>query len=1166
MNLSLLLALAQSAASCCHRYNLCQALVAAPFLVLGVTAPTYHASAQTIPIPDATLGAESSQVYSLDGVTYRLEGGATRGVSLFHSFLDFNVAENLQIYFESPAGIDNIFSRITGTTVSELFGVLGVDGKANLFLMNPNGFLFGPNFRLDVEGSFVVTTADAMEFSEDEYFDAKNTDLNLPILTVNPTALLYSPSTSMPTIEVEGSITVREGQDLSLLGGDVVISGGRVSAPGGDVSVGGLDTFGRIDIGSSSDRINFAFPDGLVRSNVILSNQAEIDVSSSGGGSISIYAQNLHLSDLSRLTAGIQPGATTGDSQAGNIEINVAEETVLDGAVALNRRTGIYNLVGSRGEGQAGNIIIRTGSLSIVNGAELNASASTQSRGNAGEIIIIARDAVEFEGGSGQGIGFASSRALSRVDSEATGQAGSISINSGSLLVANGALLSTTTFSQSDAGDITINARESVVFSGSGPDNFGGLYSQVTSGSTGHGRTINIDAQSISITNGSVLNFSIAGQGNGGQINLRASDFVLVDGVSPNGRVLSSLIAQTEGSGNAGHLTITTDNLIIDNGGQVSTATDRLNSTGNGGHVNIIASGSVVVRGESLIFRQLTPASEVVQGRHLSRLTTRTEGNGVAGDLLISARSLSIEEGAQVSSGNNKNGALGAAGDINIIATELVNISGASLSTEDGLSFLSRLTSRTLGIGRAGDLVINSRQLLIQDGAQVSSGTLGNSSGNAGNMSITASDEVRVQGGAAAGRDVSRLTSRTAGTGQAGNFSIDTKDLLVEMGGQISAGTFGFGSGGILSINATESIGLSGFFVQPDGEIIVSRIATRTQGIGSAGELIIDTQDLTLEDGSQISADTFFGDGRGGSLTVNASNSIVLSGVSPSGFRGGLLLRTFGEGSSGNLTVTSTNLTIENGAQIAANGQNLGDAGNIFITLEEALNAENGLITTSAQQSSGGQISIEADAIRLNNSDIRTEVNSGINRGGDITLTANSILAFGDSDILAFARDGQGGNITLNTRAFFGENYQPAPPGTDPLTLDGNDRVDINASGAVSGVVTLPDVSFIENSLTALPDTVVDTDQLIAGSCIARTDAGGSFIVSGRGGLPDRPSDTFTAPYSTGSVQPLPADGAAAVEDSSTAGWQPGDPIVEPEGLFQLPDGRLVISQRCATE
>jgi hypothetical protein len=51
---------------------------------------------------------------------------------------------------------------------------------------------------------------------------------------------------------------------------------------------------------------------------------------------------------------------------------------------------------------------------------------------------------------------------------------------------------------------------------------------------------------------------------------------------------------------------------------------------------------------------------------------------------------------------------------------------------------------------------------------------------------------------------------------------------------------------------------------------------------------------------------------------------------------------------------------------------------------------------------------------------------------------------------LAFARDGRGGDITLNTPAFFGESYRPAPKGTDPNTLENNNQVDVNATGLLS--------------------------------------------------------------------------------------------------------------------
>jgi large exoprotein involved in heme utilization and adhesion len=74
----------------------------------------------------------------------------------------------------------------------------------------------------------------------------------------------------------------------------------------------------------------------------------------------------------------------------------------------------------------------------------------------------------------------------------------------------------------------------------------------------------------------------------------------------------------------------------------------------------------------------------------------------------------------------------------------------------------------------------------------------------------------------------------------------------------------------------------------------------------------------------------------------------------------------------------------------------------------------------------------------------------------------------------------------LKTPTFFGYRYLPTPRSTDPATLDHNNRVDINASGAFTGIITLPDSSFVQNSLTSLPTNVIDTSNLIANSCIAR--------------------------------------------------------------------------------
>lgn len=113
-------------------------------------------------VPDDTLGDESPVVIpgEIDGAAAELiEAGAMRESNLFHSFLEFDVGEGQRVYFASPLGIESILSRVTGANPSNIFGTLGVAGAADLFLVNPNGIVFGENATLDIPGSFYGTTA-----------------------------------------------------------------------------------------------------------------------------------------------------------------------------------------------------------------------------------------------------------------------------------------------------------------------------------------------------------------------------------------------------------------------------------------------------------------------------------------------------------------------------------------------------------------------------------------------------------------------------------------------------------------------------------------------------------------------------------------------------------------------------------------------------------------------------------------------------------------------------------------------------------------------------------------------------------------------------------------------------------------------------------------------
>ncbi|MEQ8957190.1 MAG: filamentous hemagglutinin N-terminal domain-containing protein, partial [Coleofasciculus sp. C2-GNP5-27] len=177
-----------------------------PWVVSLWTTPTF---AQVI--PDSTLGVEGSVVtpdvmiqgFSAD----QIDGGAIRGTNLFHSFSEFNVGEGQRVYFANPMGIDNILSRVTGTDISDILGTLGVNGGANLFLINPNGFIFGKNAQLDVQGAFVASTAEEWVFENGTEFSATNPQAP-PLLTINLTPGLQYGSNHQGAIASSGRLAV----------------------------------------------------------------------------------------------------------------------------------------------------------------------------------------------------------------------------------------------------------------------------------------------------------------------------------------------------------------------------------------------------------------------------------------------------------------------------------------------------------------------------------------------------------------------------------------------------------------------------------------------------------------------------------------------------------------------------------------------------------------------------------------------------------------------------------------------------------------------------------------------------------------------------------------------------------------------------------------------
>ncbi|MDZ8140334.1 MAG: filamentous hemagglutinin N-terminal domain-containing protein, partial [Nostoc sp. DedQUE04] len=530
--------------------------------------------------PDNSLGAEASQLNQnvlINGALGdKVNGGAIRKSNLFHSFSEFNIQDGQRVYFANPTGIENILTRVTGGNASNIFGTLGVDGAANLFLINPSGILFGENALLDVQGSFVGTTANGVQFGNQGIFSATNPQAP-PLLTVNPSALFFNQinqsagiqnnSVASAGIDPAGSnalgLRVGDGKSLLLVGGNVSMDGGRLNAYGGRVELGGLAAPGNVALGIDGDNLSLIFPENLGRTSVSLTNQAGIYVTGRGGGNITVNARNLEIIGGTILTAGIGQGLGTPETVAGDITLNAtAEIKVAGGSI-------VRNLVRLGSQGNGGNIFIDSGSFSLSDRALL--STSTYGQGNAGNVTVRALDAVDL----------ANADIFSTVEAGGIGKGGNININAATLSLTDGAQLQTITREASDtqpagrgdAGNVNVNVTDTVNISGEKNGFQSKIGSSVGTGTVGNGGNITIESSSFSLKDGAELSASTYGQGNAGNVNVNVTDTVNISG-EKNG--FTSAIGSFVGTGtvgNGGNITIDSGSFSLSDRAQLVAST-----------------------------------------------------------------------------------------------------------------------------------------------------------------------------------------------------------------------------------------------------------------------------------------------------------------------------------------------------------------------------------------------------------------------------------------------------------------------------------------------------------------------------------------------------------------------------------------------------------------
>jgi filamentous hemagglutinin family protein len=676
---------------------------------------------------------------------FEINGGSTRGGNLFHSFKDFSVPIGSEAFFNNAPDVVNILNRVTGGNISSIDGLIRANGSANLFLINPAGIVFGEGARLNIGGSFYGSTANSILFPNGREFSATNLE-NQPILTVNaPIGLNFRDNPG--DIEIRTSnLTVKSGQNLTLLGGDLnLTNSARIFAPGANVELGAVSKNGVINL---DDNFRLNFTNKIALADVFLDGNVGINVISDDGGAITINANNVKLSD-SFLVAGIGENAGSSDSQAGDIVINASDN------ISLEQNSFILNEVANNGQGDAGNIQIDTSSLTL-NQSSLIGS-QTFGQGNSGNVVINAKDTISINSGS-------SLRSLVRVNGK--GDAGNISINTGILTVEtiegtseNRSLIFSNTRGVGNAGNVNINATDSIRFDNSS------LLAQVDEGATGNGGNITINTPRLEIknsaskvTSASGIFSDTKGTGNAGEINITTDDALIVTR-------RSSIGAGTTSAGDAGDINIVTDLLSLSNFALLATNV-RQNARGEAG--TIVIDANYINLSEGAII----DASIIDTFR-------ATEFTG--GDININANTLELMSGGKIVT--NTSNSSGNAGDINLTIADRIRIDGSNTPTLP--PELIDFQEQDVELETVTGLLASTRL---------------RATGNGGNINIISSNaSIDVANGKA------QISVSSQGQGSGGLIRIEAQDLTLDNNGSIFAFTPS-GQGGSISLNVDDSI------------------------------------------------------------------------------------------------------------------------------------------------------------------------------------------------------------------------------------------------------------------------------------------------------------------------------------------------------------------------
>ena len=675
---------------------------------------------------------------------------------------------------------------------------------------------------------------------------------------------------------------------------------------------------------------------------------------------------------------------------------------------------------------------------------------------------------------------------------------GAIALFGKQVLIEDGSAVIARNLGNRSAGNISVNATESLTLIGTDPvgEIASGLYSETIG--EARGANIEVTTPRLIIEDGAEIlatasSDALGGnEGKGGAIELNVTDLNLTDG----GRIKSDNYGQADGGG----IRVNSNSLNISDDSYISSTSF---GSGQGGNISLNVAESVSIVGKGYEQYQQTFQVNALGGSLEPR--TRSTGifigtakDGAGGSLQLNTDRLSLREGGIIFSPIFTTGV---GGNLEINADDL-EISSSAVQISAGAD------STSLAVG--GNVAIDTERLVLQKGGAIINATFGDGTG--GDININAAESILLEDTPENSLIFTGIYAKTiTGNGDAGGIDVTTKHLKID-DALISSNTGIFfhnglsfergGNGGNISIKAVDAIEISGI---PIDARFASGISSSTVSNGAAGNIEISTDKLSVEDGSEIAAITI-GSGDGGNLTIEA-NSIELIGTTTmnSMQRGGLIAasgrETFPQqqasGASGDISVTANSLTIER-AGIDVQSIDLGSAGNLDIQVDGLVSLDNGgKISAETDSDTGGNIAIVADNIFWLGNSTTTATASNQANGGNIEIVADNLIALQGSRLTADADAGTGGNIFVDAKGLY---------------VCQTCRVSASSGLGIDGVVNINTLNFNPDFEAAdmplqltRPETAVDL------ACSSNSNNSSSLTVSGRGGLPPRPSEVLNS-------------------------------------------------------